>query len=252
MKKILFVGLILMLGSLLAFSPKAEPTADEIVKKAEEKMNGKTTKAELVITIMRPKWNRTMKMKTWSKGTKYSMILLTAPAKERGTVFLKRDKEVWNWIPSVERTIKLPPSVMGQSWMGTDLSNDALVKADSKEDDYTHTLLGKETVNNRECYKIRSVPGEDVAVVWGKIVSWIDVKDYIQMQAEFFDEDDELVNTFRANNIQTIGGKTIATLFEIIPADKPKHKTIMMYKNIEWDKPISDNFFTTQNMKKVK
>jgi len=252
MKKIMFIAIALCTGMLMAFQPLAELTAEEIIKKAEDKMQGKTTTAELTITIMRPKWNRVMKMKTWSKGTKYSMILLTAPAKERGTVFLKRDKEVWNWIPSVERTIKLPPSVMGQSWMGTDLSNDDLVRADSKEDDYTHTLLGKETINGRECYKISSVPGEDVAVVWGKIVSWIDVKDYIQMKAEFFDEDEELVNTFKASAIKKIGGKTIATVLEIIPADKPLHKTVMMYKNIVWDKPIADNFFTTQNMKKVK
>lgn len=252
MKQILFLGLTLLVGVQFAFAPAGDPTAAEIVKKAEDKMNGKTTKAELVITIMRPKWNRTMKMKTWSKGTKYSMILLTAPVKEKGTVFLKRDKEVWNWVPSVERTIKLPPSVMGQSWMGTDLSNDDLVKADSKEDDYKHKLLGKEEVNGRLCYKIESIPGENTAVVWGKILSWIDVKDYIQMKAEFFDEDDELVNTFKANNIKNMNGKTIATLLEIIPADKPKHKTVMTYKNIVWDAPISDNFFTTQNMKKVK
>jgi outer membrane lipoprotein-sorting protein len=252
MRKISVIGIIVCIAILLASKPIADPTAAEIIKKAEEKMNGKTTTSELVITILRPKWNRTMKMKIWSKGTKYSMILLTAPVKEKGTVFLKRDKEVWNWLPSIERTIKLPPSVMGQSWMGTDLSNDDLVRADSKEDDYTHTLLGKEEINGRECYKISSVPGEDVAVVWGKIVSWIDLKDYIQMKAEFYDEDDELINTFKANSIKTMGGKTIATLLEIIPADKPKHKTIMMYKNIVWDKPISDNFFTTQNMKKVK
>jgi len=104
----------------------AEPTASDIIKKAEDKFRGAQTTAEIAISIQRPKWTRTMELKSWSKGSKYSMTLITAPARDKGTVFLKKDKEVWNWIPSVERTIKLPPSMMSQSWMGTDLTNDDL------------------------------------------------------------------------------------------------------------------------------
>ncbi len=230
----------------------AEPTASDIIKKAEDKFRGAQTTAEIAISIQRPKWTRTMELKSWSKGSKYSMTLITAPARDKGTVFLKKDKEVWNWIPSVERTIKLPPSMMSQSWMGTDLTNDDLVKESSMVNDFTHTLLGKETMGGKECYKIQSVAKEDAAVVWGKVISWIDTKDYIQMKAEFYDEDEELVNTFTGLNVKMMGGKMIASKMEIIPANKKSQKTTFEYKSLDFTTAISDDFFTVQNMKKVK
>ena len=230
----------------------ADPTANDIITKAENKFRGAQTTAEIAITIQRPKWSRTMELKSWAKGTKYSMTLITAPARDKGTVFLKKDKEVWNWIPSVERTIKLPPSMMSQSWMGTDLTNDDLVKESSMVKDFTHTLLGKGTMGGRTCYKIQSIAKEDAAVVWGKIISWIDTKDYIQMKAEFYDEDEELVNTFTGLDVKMMGGKMIASKLEIKPATKKSQKTTMEYKSIDFTTPIKDEFFTVQNMKKVK
>jgi len=230
----------------------AELTAIDIIKQAQEKMQGKTSIAEMKITITRPKWSRSMSLKSWSKGTKYGMTLITAPARDKGTVFLKKDKEVWNWVPSVERTIKLPPSMMSQSWMGTDLTNDDLVKESSMVDDFTHTKLGKDSVNGRNCYKISSIPKEDAAVVWGKIITWIDVTDFIQMKTEFYDEDDELVNTFTAYGIKKMGGILVASKVDIIPSDKPGQKTQLEYESLIFNSPIEDNFFTTQNMKKVK
>jgi outer membrane lipoprotein-sorting protein len=113
--------------------------AIEIVKKADEKMRGKTSQAEMTIKTTRPTWTREMTVKTWIKGNDYAMILIQAPARDKGTVFLKRKKEVWNWLPTVERSIKLPPSMMSQSWMGTDFTNDDLVKESSIVEDYTHT-----------------------------------------------------------------------------------------------------------------
>lgn len=230
----------------------AEPTALEIIKKATNKMQGASSTAEIRIVITRPKWTRTMELKTWTKGTKYSMTLITAPARDKGTVFLKREKEIWNWVPTVERTIKLPPSMMAQSWMGTDLTNDDLIKESSMETDFKHSLLGKENAGGRLCYKIASIPTDDAAVVWGKVVSWIDTKDYITMKSEFYDEDMDLVNTFNGMNIKVLGGKTVASKVEIIPADKPGQKTTLEYLALSFDQPIQDAFFTVQNMKKVK
>ncbi|MFT4523238.1 MAG: outer membrane lipoprotein-sorting protein [Bacteroidia bacterium] len=253
MTKKITIFLLLLSAAAASFSfMQAEPTAAEIIKKAQDRLNGETTQATIKISIIRPKWSRTMGIKSWSKGTKYAMTLITDPDRDKGTVFLKRDREAWNWVPAVERVIKLPPSMMSQSWMGTDLTNDDLVKESSIEDDYTHIYNGKETVNGRECYKLTSIPTESAAVVWGKVVSWIDTKDYIQMKTEFFDEDEELVNTFNATAIKVLGGKTLASKLEIIPADKPGQKTIMEYISLVFDQPISDDFFTVQNMKKVK
>ncbi|MCB9246859.1 MAG: outer membrane lipoprotein-sorting protein [Flavobacteriales bacterium] len=226
--------------------------ASDIIRKAEDRMRGKTSISTMRISIVRPKWTRDMVLKNWTRGENYSLSLITEPARDKGTVFLRRDKEVWNWVPSVERVIKLPPSMMSQSWMGTDLTNDDLVKQSDMKSDFTHTLLGKEMSGGVNCYKIRSVPREEAAVVWGKIVHWISVEDYIQMKAEFYDEDGYLVNTFVADKIQMMGGKKIASRLEILPAEKNGHKTILEYLSLEFDAPLSEDFFTTQNMKRVK
>ncbi|MFT5724368.1 MAG: outer membrane lipoprotein-sorting protein [Bacteroidia bacterium] len=254
MKKTSFsIGVLVVIAALTSAAfVMVDPTASDVIQKAQDKFSGEQTTAEISIAIQRPKWSRTMELKSWAKGTKHSMTLITAPARDKGTVFLKKDKEVWNWIPSVERVIKLPPSMMSQSWMGTDLTNDDLVKESSMVDDFTHTMLGKETIGTRTCYKIQSVANEDAAVVWGKIINWVDVKDYIQMKTEFYDEDNELVNTFTGMNIKVMGGKTIASKMEIIPVNKKSQKTTFEYKSIDFTTTINDDFFTVQNMKRVK
>jgi len=148
--------------------------------------------------------------------------------------------------------IKLPPSMMSQSWMGTDLTNDDLVNQTDLKTDFTHTLLGKKTVADRLCYQVQSVPKASAAVVWGKIVTWIDVTDFIQMKTEFYDEDDFLINTFNAQNIKVMGGKKVASKFEIVPEEKPGNKTIMEYNSLKFDEPIADDFFTTRNMRTLR
>jgi len=235
-----------------SFTTVLDPSAYQIIKEAQDRMTGKTSIAEMTITIQRPKWKREMSLKTWTKGDDKSISLVTAPARDKGTVFLRVGKEVWNWVPTVERVIKLPPSMMSQSWMGTDLTNDDLVNQTDLKEDFTHTLLGKKTVGDRMCYQVQSVPKESAAVVWGKIVTWIDVTDYIQMKTEFYDEDDFLINTFNAHNIKVMGGKKVASKFEIVPEEKPGNKTIMEYKSLKFDELIADDIFTTRNMRTLR
>lgn len=228
-------------------------TAKQIIKKSDEVLKGiETTKASITIQTIRPKWSREMNLKTWSKGTGLSMILITSPVKDKGTVFLMKDKEVWNWIPSIERTIKMPPSMMMQNWMGTDFTNDDLVKESSVVEDYTHEIIGDSIINGRTCYKIKLTPKENAAVVWGKIISFIDKKDFFQLKAEFYDEDEELVNIMQASEIKMLGGKKIPAKMEMIPMDKKGQKTVMIYTDIAFNEPIEENFFSIQNMKRVK
>src|SRR5664279_32115 len=128
-------------------------TADDIIRKADEKSRGLSSQGTMTMTVVRPDWTRTITMKTWSKEKEYSLVLITAPAKDKGQVFLKVKTEMWNWVPSIDKTIKIPPSMMLQSWMGSDFTNDDLVKQSSIIVDYTHKLLGKEKVRDMECYK---------------------------------------------------------------------------------------------------
>ena len=244
-----FIIAILSLNPLLG---QENLSARDIIKKADENMRGKTSEAQITIKIIRPTWSREMNMKAWSKGDDYSMILVTSPAKEKGTVFLKRIKEVWNWIPSIERHVKLPPSMMSQSWMGTDFTNDDLVREASSVVDYDHNLLGNETILDKDCHKIQMIPKPSAAVVWEKVIVWIDTSDFLQLKAEFYDEDGELVNIMNSSDIKEMGGRKITSKIEMIPIDKKGHRTVIIYNDIIFDEPINDDFFTTRNMKQLK
>lgn len=228
------------------------PSATEIIKKSEDHMRGKTLQGQMAIRIIRPTYSREMELRLWAKGDDYSLIQVLSPAKEKGITYLKRKKEVWNWLPSLERTIKLPPSMMAQSWMGTDFTNDDLVKESSVTNDYNQTIIGNDNIMGRECWKLQLIPKPDAAVVWGKVLVWVDKKDYLQLKTEAYDEDGELVNTMLGKEIKLMGGRLLPTQMEMTPANKPGNKTIIIYKSLVFDQPISDDFFSTQNMKSIK
>jgi outer membrane lipoprotein-sorting protein len=251
MKKLLPFFLAAVMVLTLSFTGE-EPTAKEIVTKAENNIHGLSSQIVMTIQIVRPTWTRSMTVKTWTKGEDYSISIVTAPAKDAGTVFLKRLKEIWNWVPSIERVVKLPPSMMAQSWMGTDFTNDDLVKASSRIDDYTHKLLGDTVIANRKCWKIEMTPLPNAAVIWGKVNIWIDQKDYLELRLEFYDEDNKLVNVLQSSDIKTMGGRTMPSKMEMIPAEKKGQETIITYNSATFDQKIDDDFFTTQNMKKIK
>lgn len=224
-------------------------TAKEIVQKADEKMRGSTSQAEIVIKTVRPSWSREMRVKTWMKGTNLAMIIIQSPAKDKGIAFLKRKKEVWNWMPSLEKTIKLPPSMMSQSWMGTDFTNDDLVKESSIVNDYDHKIIGDTIINNRNSYIIQMIPKPEAAVVWGKLIVCIDKKDFLELHTRFYDEDGTLVNIMNGYDVKMMDGRLIPTYFEMIPTDKKNQKTEMIYKSIQYNKPLDDGFFSTERMK---
>ncbi len=247
MKHLLFV-----VCSLLQFQYAQTQVAENILKEAEQKVRGNTSYSEVNIQIIRPSWKRYMSMKAWGKGNDYAIILITSPAHDKGTVFLKRKKEVWNWVPSIERTIKLPPSMMQQSWMGTDFTNSDLVREDSYVNDYSSAITGDSTIEGRDCYKITLLPKPHAGVVWGKVICFISKKDLLELRLEFFDEDGYLVNIMNATDIKTLGGRTLPAKLEMIPQDKPGQKTIMIYQNLLFDKPVDESFFTIQNMQRIK
>jgi len=226
-------------------------TALEIVKKADEKMRGNSSLVQMVIKTSRPTWSREMEVKAWMAQGNYALILIQSPARDKGIVFLKRGKEVWNWMPTLERTIKLPPSMMSQSWMGTDFSNDDLVKESSVVKDYDHRLVGDTTIDGRVCYKIESIPKPTTAVVWSKLLVCIDKKDYLELYSEFYDEGGILINQMRANNIKMMDGRLIPTHIEMIPTNKPNQKTEIFYNSILFNRPIDMKYFTLENMKRV-
>jgi hypothetical protein len=241
--------LLLLLSAAFPFLFLQAQQAKEIVQKADEKMRGSTSQAEMIIKTVRPAWSREMSVKAWMKGTDLAMIRIQSPAKDKGIVYLKRKKEVWDWMPSLEKIIKLPPSMMSQSWMGTDFTNDDLVKESSVINDYNHTIVGDTTIDNRICYIIQMIPKPEAAVVWGKLLVCIDKKDFLELHTRFYDEDGALINILNTYDVKLMDGRLIPTRFEMIPAGKSNQKTVMIYKSIQYNKPIEDGFFTTEKMK---
>ena len=247
--------ILLLIIALLAtgYSASAQDlTAKEIVRLAHEKANGKTSQGTMKMSIVRPDWSREVVMKTWSKGTEYYLIYITEPVKDKGQVFMKREQDMWNWMPSINRMIKLPPSMMGQSWMGSDFTNDDLVRMNSIIDDFTHEIVGSELIEGYECHIIELIPKPEAAVVWGKIRLWISKAAYYELKGEYFDEDMMLINTMTSTNIKKMGDRMLPSKMVMVPVDKPGNQTILETIDTVFDKPIDESFFSQQNMKNVR
>lgn len=230
-----------------------EPSAKEIIRKADEQFSGeKTSISTMSMTIVRPSWERTIQFKNWISGRDHALTLITAPAGEKGQSFLKRGNEMWSWNPSISRLIKLPPSMMSQGWMGSDYTNDDILKESSVVNDYNHTIEAEEILEGRTCYKIHMEAKPDAAVIWGHQVRWIDKDDYLFLKSEMYDEDGYLVRTELGKDVKTMDGRLIPTRIELIPAEEEGHKTILEIKEIRFNEPIKDSFFSQQNMKRVR
>jgi len=227
--------------------------AKEIVEKANDKINGeKSSYGIMSMKIIRPEWERTLEFKNWTKGTDYALTLITAPARDRGQSFLKRGSEMWSWNPAISRMIKLPPSMMSQGWMGSDYTNDDILKESSVVEDYIHEITGEEEIEGRMCYKIKLTAKEDAAVIWGHQLRWISKDDYLFLKAELYDEYGYLVRTELGKNVRTMDGRLIPTVMEIIPEDEEGYKTVVEIKEIEFNIDIKDNFFSQQNLQRVR
>ncbi len=243
---------ILMLVLLYNIASPFAQDATEIVKKADELMRAKSSYSEITMKIVKPDWSREMGMKVWALEPDYSIIYITEPARDKGTVTLKRKTEVWNWLPSAQKVIKIPPSMMLQSWMGSDFTNDDLVKESSVIKDYTHKILGEEKIDGMDCYKIQLTPKPDAGVVWGKIIAWIAKETYLEPKVEYYDEDGFMVKQFIGSNLQKMDGRNIFAHWEMIPEDKPGNKTIMDYDKIQFNIDTKESFYSEQNMKRVR
>ncbi|EJG2229393.1 TPA: outer membrane lipoprotein-sorting protein [Vibrio parahaemolyticus] len=227
-------------------------SAFDIVQKSDQAMRGKSSYSEATMEIVRPDWTRSMTMKSWTKGTELSLVLVTAPAKDKGSASLKRHREMWNWVPSIERVIKIAPSMLSQSWMGSDFTNDDLINQSSIVVDYQHALLGNDSFEGDKVWVIEATAKPDAPVVWNKVTLWISQSTYLQRKVEFYDEFDERVNVLTTYDVKELGGRKIATRMEMKPVDKPGNKTIFTTHQAQFDFDINDDFFSQQQMKSLR
>lgn len=142
--------------------------------------------------------------------------------------------------------------MMMQSWMGSDFTNDDLARQSSIVNDYIHKIIGEEKIDGKVCFIIELKPKEDAPVVWGKVKMWISKNDFLQLKAQFYDEDNYLVNTIYSSNIKEIGGRVLPTVMKLVPADEPKNSTTMEYELLEFGVKFKQDFFSVKNMKVIR
>ncbi|MBN1614433.1 MAG: outer membrane lipoprotein-sorting protein [Deltaproteobacteria bacterium] len=239
---------LFMIPTCSAALASGEEDGRAVVQASFDYWRGKTSVATVEMTIHRPDWERTMTMRAWTKGEQDSLVVITAPSKDRGNGTLKRRQEMWTYNPKVNRVIKLPPSMMSQSWMGSDFSNNDLAKSDGLLNDYTHRIVGTERHEGRKVYVIRSTPKPGAPVIWGLQVLRIR-EDHILLTQEFFDEDHELVKIMTALKIGMLGGRLFPTVWKMRKAEAKDEYTQLVYEKLEFDRDLPDSVFTLSSLK---
>ncbi|WP_300675462.1 outer membrane lipoprotein-sorting protein [Desulfoluna sp.] len=245
-------GLAVLVSLTLLLIPVlcAAESAGSIVYAAFDYWRGEASIAQLTMTIHRPTWERTVTIDAWTQGESDSLFVTRAPAKDRGNGTLKRGPTMWIYNPKVNKIIKLPPSMMSQSWQGSDFSNNDLAKTDSLIHDYTHTLMGQTAQDGHIVYTIQSVPRPDAPVIWGMITLEIR-EDHLLLKETFFDEDLEPVKEMTASNIQPVDGKLFPLTWKMAKTETPESYTLMAYKHLKFIKELPPNTFTRANLVKV-
>ena len=230
----------------------ASPDAKELVKKSDDLMRGDTVQGIYIMEITTPNWNRMLELDVSTKARDRVFIRILSPAKEAGTGTLRIDNEMWNFLPRIEKVIKIPPSLMLQSWMGSDFANDDLVKQNSIVEDYTHRIVGEETLNGHATYKVELIPKPGAAVIWGKLYHWIRPGDYVPIRQDFYDERGRLVKRLDYSDIEQVSDRTVPRTWLMTNLLKEGKSTRIYLKDVTYNQPVDDNIFTLPNLKRLK
>lgn len=237
--------LLLLPGSGARAQP---PEAAALIKAAIEYWRDTTSYAVFEMRIHRPDWQRAVTMKVWTRGNKQSLVRSVAPAKDAGNGTLLLDNEMWSYNPKINRVVKIPSSMMHQSWMGSDFSNNDLAKADDLIERYRHKLLATETGDGHKLYIIESIPHETAPVAWGREV--VKVRDdYLLLEHSFYDQGNVLVKTLTTQEIKTMGGKAIAARQRMQKADKPDEWTEIATREAQFGLDLPASLFTLANLR---
>jgi outer membrane lipoprotein-sorting protein len=244
----LALGLAVLVGGAAGPAP---PDATEIARRSDEALKGQTQQATVSMTVKTPDWQRTLELESWYANPDRMFIRVTGPAKEAGTGTLRIGTNMWNYLPQVERVIKIPPSLMLQSWMGSDFTNDDLVKESSLVEDYTHEIAGEAIEGGDDCYRLVATPKPDAPVVWGKLVLWIRKADYLPRKEEYYGERGDLRKVLAFDDVRRAGDRDYPMTWTMTSVTKPGHETTLVYDHLEFDRPIPDRVFTQQNLKRT-
>lgn len=248
-KKIIYIGLLFIISPVQA---QTNLDGKTLITKMIDKMRNRVNVSDYEMTVIRPQWTRSFKMKVWDhRQNKKVFVRILEPAKDKDIAFLRIDYNLWNYLPSVEKVMKIPPSMMLQPWMGSDFSNDDLVKESSYIDDYNQQVIGEENINGIKTIKVELKPHENTPVVWGKVIYWLRPQDYLPVRQQFLDENDVLIKDLTYSEFKILDGVLLPTHWEMIPVKKKGQKTILNLLSIDFNPspPLSDTIFTEKNLR---
>ena len=232
----------------------AEPRLVELVDKANKALRGDSSRGRLIMTIETPEWKRALEVEGWNKDRAFAFIVVHSPPKDRGNTTLRRRNEMWVWLPKVERVIKIPPTMMHSAWQGSDFTYEDIIKADSIVKDYTHKLLKTTKEEGRTVYHIEATPKPDAPVVWGKVLTDVALYDedgaVIPLNELDYSERGELIRTITMSDIRLLGGRRVPTMLECVPTRKKGQRTTLQYRELEFDLPLDESFFSYQRLQK--
>jgi outer membrane lipoprotein-sorting protein len=241
---------VVLLAALLLTAPGKgqEVSAQDLVRQAVDNFRGLTSYSEMTMVIHRPDWERSMTMRGWTEGDDNTLVRVLEPKKDAGNGTLMLDGNMWTYSPKINRVIKVPSSMMGQNWMGSDFSNKDISKTTDIIDQYEHTLIAQREEDGRQIYTIQSVPHEDSAVVWGKEVLVIR-DDWVLLEQQYWDQDGVLLKTMKASNIKLMSGRPVASVLRMSKTEKPGEWTELRTLEVEFDAELQSSMFTLSNLR---
>jgi outer membrane lipoprotein-sorting protein len=244
-------AMIALLFSAVLAPPhaQAQQTAREIVDEVDRLLRGESSRGRVTMEIVTENWSRALEIRVWSLGTDYALARVLSPAKEAGTATLKIDQEVWNYLPRVDRTIKVPPSLMMGSWMGSHFTNDDLVKESRLIEDYDVEIAFEGARDAVEVWEFALTPLPEAPVVWGRIDMQVRKRDKMPTWARYYDERGRLERTITLSDYRTMGGRLVPARMDVVPADEPDERTTMLYEELEFDVGLTPDFFSLRNLR---
>jgi outer membrane lipoprotein-sorting protein len=216
-----------------------------IVNTMDELYRSQSSYSEVRMRIVNPHWERTLTMKTWTMGRNKTFITVLSPAREKGVSTLRVENEMWNYLPKTNKIIKVPPSMMMSTWMGSDFNNDDLVSEFTFRDDYTFSIIDRDSSR----ITLKCIPKEGRAIVWGQVQLVVRAEDYLPLEEKYFDDKDNLMRVITFKQIKTFGRRQIPTVMELTPQNKTGHQTVLEYLELKLDYPVSDRIFSLQNLR---
>ncbi len=239
-----------LLGGFFSPVPSHAQSAREIIDRVDRLMRGESSIARFTMDIRTENWDRSLTLRAWSLGTEHALIRVETPQKEAGTATLMADQEVWNYLPRVDRTLKLPSSMMAGSWMGSHFTNDDLVKESRLVDDFEIELDFEGERDGTEVWEFVLTPLPEAPVVWGKIRWQVRKEDFMPTWTRYYDESDELVRTMIFSEIRLMGSRLVPSVMTMMPADKPGETTVIRYHELDFDVDLDEDDFSLRNLRR--